>query len=47
MNMTHHHDERMAKMTFASVYPLYLTKVKKRGWTKEEPHQVIEHGISI
>lgn len=42
MNSTSHHDERMANMTFASVYPLYLTKVEKKGRTKEELHQVIE-----
>jgi hypothetical protein len=36
------HDERMAKMIFASVYPLYLTKVEKKGRTKEELLQVIE-----
>ena len=42
MNDTSHHDERMAKMTFASVYPHYLTKVEKKGRTKEELHQVIE-----
>jgi hypothetical protein len=35
------HNERIAKMTFASVYPLYLTKVEKKGRTKEELHQVI------
>jgi hypothetical protein len=29
-------------MTFASVYPLYLTKVEKKGRTKEELHQVIQ-----
>jgi hypothetical protein len=28
-------------MTFASVYPLYLAKVEKKGRTKEELHQVI------
>src|SRR5215212_3698646 len=33
---------RIAKMTFASVYPLYLEKVEKKGRTKEELHQVIE-----
>lgn len=42
MNNANNHDERMAKMTFASVYPLYLTKVEKKGRTKEELHQVIE-----
>jgi hypothetical protein len=35
------HDQRIAKMTFASVYPHYLTKVEKKGRTKEELHQVI------
>lgn len=39
---TNNHDERIAKMTFASVYPHYLTKVEKKGRTKEELHQVIE-----
>lgn len=34
-------DDRFAKMTFASVYPLYLTKVTKKGRTREELHQVI------
>ena len=35
------HDERMADMTFASVYPHYLTKIEKIGRTKNELHQVI------
>jgi hypothetical protein len=35
------HDERIAKMTFSSVYPLYLTKVEKKGRTGAELHQVI------
>ena len=35
------HDERMAKMTFASVYPMYIAKVEKKGRTKEELHEVI------
>lgn len=42
MNNTNNHDERIAKMTFALVYPMYLTKVEKKGRTKEELHQVIE-----
>jgi len=29
-------------MTFASVYPLYLAKIRKKGRTKEELHRVIE-----
>jgi len=36
------HDQLIAKMTFATVYPLYLAKVEKKGRTKEELHQVIE-----
>jgi len=35
------HNERIAKMTFASVYPHYVTKVEKKNRTKEELHQVI------
>jgi hypothetical protein len=41
MKATPEHDERIAKMTFASVYPHYVTKVEKKGRTKEELHQVI------
>ncbi|MGL6073478.1 MAG: DUF2200 domain-containing protein [Fimbriiglobus sp.] len=36
------HDERIAEMTFALVYPHYVTKVEKKGRTVEELHQVIE-----
>jgi hypothetical protein len=36
------HNERIAKMTFASVYPLYIKKVEKKERTKEELLQVIE-----
>jgi hypothetical protein len=42
MKNTINHDERIAKMAFTSVYPLYLAKVEKKGKTKEELHQVIE-----
>ncbi len=42
MKTTPEHDERIAKMTFSSVYPHYVTKVEKKGRTKEELHQVIE-----
>ena len=34
-------DERIAKMTFSSVYPLYVNKVVKKGRSEEEPLQVI------
>ena len=35
-------NQRIAKMTFASVYPLYVEKVEKKGRTKAELHQVIK-----
>lgn len=38
---TPEHDERVAKMKFSSVYPHYVTKVEKKGRTKEDLHQVI------
>lgn len=42
MNNSNNHDERIARMTFASVYPHYLAKVGKKGRTEEELHQVIK-----
>ncbi|MCG8603747.1 DUF2200 domain-containing protein, partial [bacterium] len=42
MKTTPEHDARIAKMTFASVYPHYITKVEGKGRTKDELHQVIE-----
>jgi len=42
MKTTRKHDERIATMTFASVYPHYITKVEKKGRTEEELRQVIE-----
>ncbi len=42
MKTTDEHNERMSKMTFASVYPHYITKVERKGRTKAELHQVIE-----
>lgn len=41
MKTTPEHDERMAKMTFASVYPHYVTKVESKGRTKKELNQAI------
>lgn len=41
MNNSNTHN-RIAKITFASVYPMYVEKVEKKGRTKEELHQVIE-----
>ncbi|WP_188508577.1 DUF2200 domain-containing protein [Parapedobacter pyrenivorans] len=42
MKTTPEHDARIAKMTFASVYPHYITKVEGKGRTKAELHQIIE-----
>jgi hypothetical protein len=42
MKSTAHHDERIATMTFSSVYPHLLAKVEKKGRTKAELHQMIE-----
>ena len=42
MKETPEHNERVAKLTFAAVYPHYINKVEKKGRTKEELHQVIE-----
>jgi hypothetical protein len=42
MTNANNHDERIAKMAFYSVYPHYLSKVEKKGRTKEELQQVIE-----
>lgn len=42
MKVSSEHNERIAKMTFASVYPHYITKVKNKGRTIEELHIVIE-----
>jgi hypothetical protein len=42
MNNSNTQDQRFAKMAFASVYPLYLAKVERKGRTREELHQVIE-----
>lgn len=41
MNTTPEHDRRMAEMTFASVYPHYVTKVERKGRSREELHEVI------
>lgn len=41
MKTTPEHNEKIAKMIFASVYPHYVKKVESKGRTKEELHQVI------
>ena len=42
MKPTKEHNERIAKMKFASVYPHYVNKIEKKGRTKKELFQVIE-----
>ena len=42
MTTSPEHDERIAKMTFSSVFPHYVAKVEKKGRTKQELYQVIE-----
>ena len=42
MEVTPEHIARVAKLTFASVYPHYVAKVERKGRTKDELHQVIE-----
>ncbi len=41
MNVTPAHDEKIAKITFAGVYPMYVQKVERKGRTKEELDRVI------
>src|SRR4051812_991166 len=40
-NTSNKHDQRIAEMIFASVYPMYLAKVEKKGRTKIELDRVI------
>lgn len=42
MKETPAHNERIANMTFASVYPHYVDKVEKKGRSREELHHIIE-----
>ena len=42
MKVTAEKNEKVAKMIFASIYPLYLNRLEKNGKTKEELNQVIK-----
>ena len=42
MTTTPEHDQRIANMAFASIYPHYISKIEKKGRSKDELHQVIE-----
>ena len=41
MTTTPEHDQRMARLTVASVYPHYVAKVEKKGRSVDELHDVI------
>lgn len=38
MSSTSHHDEKIAKMKFASIYPHYVTKVERKGRNASGDH---------
>ena len=42
MKETDQHNERVAKLTFASVFPHYVNKVQRKGKSIEELYQVIQ-----
>lgn len=42
MTPTPEHNAKIAKLTFAGVYPHYVAKVLRKGRTEEELQQVIE-----
>ena len=42
MNDTSHHDAKIAAMTFSSVYPHYVTKIERKGQSKDDLHTVIK-----
>ena len=42
MKVTPEKNEKVANMIFATIYPLYLNKIEKKGRTKEELDQVIQ-----
>jgi len=41
MKTTQKQDERIANLTFASIYPHYVAKVEKKGRSVDELHEVI------
>jgi hypothetical protein len=42
MKTTPEHNDCLAKMTFASVYPLYINKIERKGRNIQELDEVIE-----
>lgn len=41
MKVTPTHNERVARMIFAEVYPHYVAKIERKGRTKGELHEII------
>ncbi len=41
MTTTPEHDKRIAQMSFATVFPLYVAKIEKKGRSKAELYTVI------
>ena len=42
MKATPEHNQKIAKLTFAAIYPHYIAKVERKNRSKEELHKVIE-----
>lgn len=42
MKVTAEKNKKVANMVFASIYPLYINRLEKKGRTKEELNQIIE-----
>lgn len=42
MSSSDKHNERIASMTFSSVFPCYVEKIEKKGRTKDELYEVIQ-----
>ncbi len=42
MTPTPEHNAKIAKLTFAAVYPLYVAKVERKGRTEEELQRIVE-----
>lgn len=42
MKETEKHNDRIAKITFASVFPYYVKKIESKGRTLDELYEVIE-----
>ncbi len=41
MQITEKHNQKIAKLTFAEIYPLYIAKIEKKGRTVDELNEII------